>query len=132
MGIMLSMVAIIVIAAVCIFGGLTTFSIVSAILGVIMAGLASGIAGILILTNVFKMNYETALNRSFISGAALAAVVILLWTAVLDVSAGGLTVALVPNLWYVAIRVAATSFGLAVATMVTWGVLVFGSRKSKG
>jgi hypothetical protein len=78
------------------------------------------------------MNYETAFNRSFIGGGAVVATIILAWTAVLDLLAGGLTSSWVANLWHVSLWCACCSFLIGLGTMVTWGVLVFRNRKHRG
>ena len=118
---------------VCELVGLVAFSVVMAAFACVMAGLTAGLIGTLVLTNVYKMNYETAFTRSFWGGTALAALIVVVWTAVLDLLAGGLTTALVAHLWLVSLDCALYSFIVAVVTMVTWGVMIFtNGRKHRG
>ncbi len=113
--------------------GFVAFSVGMAALACVMAGLAAGLIGTLVLTNVYKMNYETAFTRSFWSGTALAAFIVAVWTAVLDLLAGGLTTALVAHLWLVSLDCAFYSFIVAVVTIVIWGVMIFtNGRKHRG
>ncbi len=118
---------------VCEVFGLVAFSVVMAALACFLAGCTAGLAGTLVLTNVYKMNYETAFTCSFWSGIAVMVSIVTVWTAVLNLLAGGLTTALVANLWFVSVWCALSSFIVAVVTMVTWGVMVFtNGRKDRG
>jgi hypothetical protein len=129
----LAVVAMTIIFIACAFLGPVAVAVVIATLACLIAGLTGCIIGTLVGTNVLKINYEVAFRRGFVAATALAATVMVTWTAVLDLLAGGLTGSLVANLTHVAYRCAAGSFLVTVVTMVTWGVLVFRSgRKNRG
>jgi len=110
--------------------GMIAFSVVSAALACLMGACTAGLASI-VITKLHKTNYATAFNRSFIGGAAVVATIILAWTAVLDILAGGLTTSWVANLWYVSLWCACCSFLVGLGAMVTWCVMVFRNRKHR-
>lgn len=112
--------------------GLVAYSIVMACIACFLAGLTATIIGVLVLTNSLKINYEVAGVRSFWAGIALMAVVIVAWTAGLNLADGGFFVNFVGNLWDVSLRCAVGSFVLAVVTLASWGVLIFRARLSRG
>ena len=114
----------------CAYFGLPAFSVVMACLVCFGFALTAAIAGTLVLTNKYNMNYEDAFTRSFQGGAALAATVILGWTAVLNLIAGGITSGLVQHLWDVSANCAVGTGVIFLVTVVTWAALVFGRRKS--
>ncbi|CAN5636142.1 hypothetical protein BH10CYA1_BH10CYA1_45640 [soil metagenome] len=126
----ITIVLLVVIAAVaCAMFGLPAFSVIMACLACFMAGLTAAMIGVLVGTNVFKINYETAFTRSFWGGIALSAAIVVGWTAVLNLLAGGLTADLVSHLWQVSFDCAVASFAAALVTVASWGVLVFRRRK---
>jgi hypothetical protein len=114
----------------CTFFGLPAFAAVMSVLACLMAGLSAGLAGILYLTNCRQINYETAFRLSFLTGVGVVAASLVAWTAMLDLSAGGLTTDLVANLWYVSSRLAFGSFAVALLTFGSWMALVFFGRKA--
>jgi hypothetical protein len=117
---------------VCAIGGPPVIAIVLALAAIFMGGLTASIGGTLVLTNVYKINYEIAFSRSFYSGAALIAVIIAVWTAIANLLTGGITSDIVVHLQHTSLVCACVSFAAACATMVTWAVIVFSRRKSGG
>jgi len=126
----LTIILVLIVGAVaCATFGLPAFSVVMACLACFLAGLTAAVIGTLVGTNVFAMNYEIAFMRSFWGGIAGSATIVAVWTAVLNLLSGGLTTDLVLHLWQVSLNCAVATFAVAVVTVITWGVLVFGRRK---
>ena len=124
--------AIAALVAVGVYGNLTIHAIIASVLGVFIAGLTAAIAGILIATKVLKVNYETAFRSSFRWGAACGAAVILLWTGILDLLSGGITVDLMKNLAYAAFHFGFLAFALACAVVLSWDVCVWRTGRKNG
>ncbi len=114
----------------CAYFGLPAFSVVMASLVCFGFALTAAIAGTLVLTNKYQINYEDAFIRSFWGGVALSATVIVGWTALLNVIAGGITAGLVQHLWDVSVNCAVGTGVIFAVTVVSWAALVFGRRKS--
>ncbi len=114
----------------CVQFGLPAFSVVMASLVCFGFALTAAIIGTLVLTNKYHMNYEDAFTRSFWSGAALSATVVVGWTVVLNLIAGGITAGLVQHLWDVSVTCAVGTGVIFAVTLVSWAALVFGKRKS--
>ena len=114
----------------CEYVGMVAFSVVVAALACLMGACTAGLASI-VITKLHKMNYATAFNRSFIGAAAVMATIILAWTALLDMLAGGLTTSWVVNLWHVSLWCACCAFLVGLGSMVTWCVMVFRNRKHR-
>lgn len=115
----------------CMWFGLPAFSVIMALLACLIAGLTAGFVGTLVLTNKYATNYEVAFTRSFWSGIALSATVVVGWTATLNLLAGGtLLSGLVANLWTVSLDCAIGAFGLLFLSVAVWAVMVFGRRRT--
>ena len=114
----------------CVQFGLPAFSVVMASLVCFMFALTTAIIGTLVLTNKYHMNYEDAFTRSFRGGVALSAAIIVGWTAVLNIIAGGITANIVQHLWDVSVSCAVGTGVIFAVTLVSWAALVFGRRKS--
>lgn len=131
---MTKLAIILVIAAAtlsCLYFGLPAFSVIMALLACFLAGLTAAIIGTLALTNKYGMNYEVAFSRSFFSGVGLSAAVVVVCTAALDLIAGGtLLSGLVEHLWTVSLNCAVGAFAVFIVTLVIWGAMIFGARKS--
>lgn len=130
---MVKLAILLVIAAAtfaCVQFGLPAFSVVMACLVCFGFALTAAIAGTLVLTNKYQINYEDAFTRSFQGGVALSATIIVGWTAVLNLIAGGITAGLVQHLWDVSVNCAVGTGVIFAVTVVSWAALVFGRRKS--
>ena len=98
-----------------------------AFLACILGGFATGIVGVLVLTNVFKVNYETAGRRSFVVGAMATALAIVVASLFATSTAGGF----LPAFLLVAPSSAIYAFAGAVVVVLSWLTLVFlGLRSS--
>jgi hypothetical protein len=95
-----------------------------AFLACILAGFATGILGVLVLTNVFKVNYETAGRRSFVVGAILTALAIVV-ASLLNVSTAG---GFLPAFILIAPASAIYAFAGAVVVLLIWGALLLFHR----
>jgi hypothetical protein len=123
----LAVLGLIVVAAVII--GQLAIAIVMAGFACLMGGLTGALGGLVIGTNVFKMDYETAFRRWFVGGAFVAATAVMSWTAALDLLDGGLFNSIATNLGYVTFRMAVATFVVACACMGTWAYIVFSKPK---
>lgn len=95
-----------------------------AFLACILGGFATGIVGVLVLTNVFKVNYETAGRRSFVVGAIATALAIVVASLLNASTAGGF----LPAFILVAPASAIYAFAGAVVVLLIWGALILSHR----
>lgn len=95
-----------------------------AFLACILGGFATGILGVLVLTNVFKVNYETAGRRSFVAGA-IATVLAIVVASMLTASAAG---GFMPALILVAPSSVIYAVAGVVVVLLVWGAFVLSRR----
>ena len=95
-----------------------------AFLACILGGFATGIVGVLVLTNVFKVNYETAGRRSFVVGVVGTALAIVVGALLTATTAGGF----LPAFILIAPASAIYAFTGAVVVLLVWGALILSAR----
>ncbi|CAN5507174.1 hypothetical protein BH11CYA1_BH11CYA1_17610 [soil metagenome] len=91
-----------------------------AFLACVLGGFATGIVGVLVLTNFFKVDYESAGRRSFVVGAIVTAVAIVAAALLTASTAGGFLPA------FILIAPSSVIYALAAAVVVLlcWGALI--------
>lgn len=95
-----------------------------AFLACVLGGFATGIVGVLVLTNFFRVNYETAGRRSFVVGAIATALAIVGAALLTASTAGGFLSA------FVLVAPASAIYATAgtVLVLLIWGALVLSRR----
>ena len=91
-----------------------------AFLACILGGFATGIVGVLVLTNFFKVNYETAGRKSFVVGAIVTALAIVAAALLTATTAGGF----LPAFILIAPSSAIYAFAVVVVVLLIWGALI--------